>query len=854
MAKTSAERQREYRARKKADLQADRELFGYAEVKPKRNKAEKQKAYRERQKAKGIKPPKRKKKKSPKKKTPKLLDIIFIDGEGVKLEETGVFDGKEYSKSEYVYLSAVRSLRDVDGTTPKQLTILLEKHMDEMRINQLYRPSGIMLDDVITFLKKLSWTKAKTPEHKIALAGYYLNYDVEHWLRGLSDREYLFVITGEDRLSEEEKLETETVYGTEYLVYRRHPNHEKILIHYLRNKFFKLGFPTKDDDTKYWFITVYDSSGYFQMSFQQALRSWGFEVPEEVRAGKESRGEFITADYESGYVQKYSLYEGECGAALLNYFVVLANNAFQEAKVLGKVRERDLYGPGSLARQWLKGYKYLADVPLYTISTEEGRKHVGGLTIAGWPMPNPDNPIVQQLGHFEDFSRWENFLVGHTELEGAGWKSQLLPLEDDATYKDALRFPFLWAYFGGRIEESEAGWVGSAIDYDMNGAYPTAITRIPKLLTLPEFVTTKKGLAIVLKNRFLGIFRIRWNMPEGWDWYPFPFRDKRKSISFPQKGRGWVTGYELYAVVDTLSEWKNHITIEEFFGYTDTAGLGDGVNALPEDRKTRMGKAIEQAMIVRLKMKKEGNPGNKPLKLAPNSVYGKTIQQIGTTLGKVLEGKSLFQPFVAMACTGFTRAMIWRAISGNVTGRQVVSIQTDGVLSRVELPVKIGSGLGEWELATFHNTVQVQPGIYRWEDVDGNANNKVRGITKEDDIMDVYEALKIDGVYHAQGTRFITRFMSLIQKEVLKGHAYQWLPQSKEITIKLATKRMGKWGERLPATGTAYFPPKQASWIGESLPYEPKFERHYDMEYLTAMEIEVCETGGLTAKEGRGGE
>ena len=75
------------------------------------------------------------------------------------------------------------------------------------------------------------------------------------------------------------------------------------------------------------------------------------------------------------------------------------------------------------------------------------------------------------------------------------------------------------SYYGGRFEILKRGFVGKAYLYDINSAYPYAITQIPDL-SKGKWIKRKT----IHKDAKLGFFRIRAKIPDCKYIPPFPFR------------------------------------------------------------------------------------------------------------------------------------------------------------------------------------------------------------------------------------------------------------------------------------------------------------------------------------------
>ena len=98
------------------------------------------------------------------------------------------------------------------------------------------------------------------------------------------------------------------------------------------------------------------------------------------------------------------------------------------------------------------------------------------------------------------------------------------------------------SYYGGRFEILKRGFIGNAHLYDINSAYPYAITQIPDL-SQGKWIKRKS----IHKDAQLGFFRIRAKIPD-WKYIPpFPFRSKHDIIFPSGEFETYVTLAELQA-------------------------------------------------------------------------------------------------------------------------------------------------------------------------------------------------------------------------------------------------------------------------------------------------------------------
>lgn len=136
----------------------------------------------------------------------------------------------------------------------------------------------------------------------------------------------------------------------------------------------------------------------------------------------------------------------------------------------------------------------------------------------------------------------------------------------------------------------------------------------------------------------------------------------------------------------------------------------------------------------RLRLKAEGNAGEKGIKLGLNSAYGKMAQRIGWD-ETARKPPRFHQLEWAGTITSETRANIYGAALGVAQKGGLISIDTDGIISRVPfefLPYGVGDELGQWEIQEYTGILYLQNGVYWLRDKNGTwLPPKSRGIPRE---------------------------------------------------------------------------------------------------------------------------
>ena len=269
-----------------------------------------------------------------------------------------------------------------------------------------------------------------------------------------------------------------------------------------------------------------------------------------------------------------------------------------------------------------------------------------------------------------------------------------IPKFDDIPYKVQ---DIAWkSYYGGRFEILKRGFIGVGHLYDINSAYPFALSQIPDL-TKGKWIKRKS----IHKNSKLGFFKIECDIPDCKYIPPFAFRNNNKIIFSAGKFVTYCTLKELQACKEKLYrilEGYQFITDSSIYLYR---------------------KFISELYKKRMELKEKNNLLQLPLKVILNSIYGKTAQRVGNKIG------DLFCPVIASTITGHTRAMLYKFVSRHKIEDNVVSFATDSVIFTKKINVDSDS-LGGFKLEKSAKDVYVlQNGIYRF-----NKSWKKRGIEK----------------------------------------------------------------------------------------------------------------------------
>lgn len=248
------------------------------------------------------------------------------------------------------------------------------------------------------------------------------------------------------------------------------------------------------------------------------------------------------------------------------------------------------------------------------------------------------------------------------------------------------------SYFGGWFEIMMHGHIaGETYGYDINSAYPFAISQLPCLLhgkwtrgTGKPGRLTPGSLRLVLadvvgRNRFIGAM---------------PHRRPDGTILRPRKTGGWYWWHELQAA--KRAKLVSKITVERWVEYR------------PCDCRPPLA-SIADLYLKRLEVDKN-SPHGMAIKLIINSAYGKLAQSIGMP--------KFTNAIYASLITARCRTMILDAIATHPVGAEhVAMVATDSVTFLSPHPtIDIDAGrLGAWDDGKHQNLTLMMPGLY-WDD------------------------------------------------------------------------------------------------------------------------------------------
>ena len=338
-----------------------------------------------------------------------------------------------------------------------------------------------------------------------------------------------------------------------------------------------------------------------------------------------------------------------------------------------------------------------------------------------------------------------------------------LPKFDQISYKIQ---DIAWSsYFGGRFEVLKRGFIGTAHVYDINSAYPYALSTIPDFFSDHKKKNWRKSKRI-LDNSLLGFFKIESRIPNEKYVPPFAFNDGR--LIFPS-GK--------FQTFCTLAELKQ--VNPKYYKILDSWQYCDDNPTFPYKS------FVESTYQKRLSLKQAQNPLQLPLKIILNSIYGKTGQKVNRRIGNI------FSPVIFSSITGIARSMLYRFVMENNIENDVVFFATDSVCTTKKLDYN-SDKLGEFSFDNTANDVYVlQNGFYRF-----NEKWKQRGLgnlgTKEIEHLDTIE--RGDDLFYTYKVLRSNRLRSSILSDSISDIG-KFTTFERQVNLNADSKRL--WFEKL---------------------------------------------------------
>ena len=406
---------------------------------------------------------------------------------------------------------------------------------------------------------------------------------------------------------------------------------------------------------------------------------------------------------------------------------------------------------------------------------------------------------------------WEALNKAGVKLQrwdGAGAIAQCLLLQNKVhLYKgtqeqqDAHYLLARSAYAGGRFELIAPGdYQQPVYNYDINSAYPYAMTQLPPFGGLRACGNTR------CKITQYDLVKVAYKGPVDQLFHPYFHRHSDYSVSYPLSTTGWHWGVEYL----TAKQFGNPGTIVQHYHWDATSSRPFSfVNALYQIRK---------------QMKDEGDKAEIIYKLGYASFYGKMVQQRGWKPGRKIP--MFHQLYWGGWVTAKTRSMVYAAMMQKP--EHVIAVETDGIFTTAMLDLESGSELGQWEYKVYDSLSYVQSGMYFGTLAEGYYKRpqdrivtKYRGLDKgslnREKVLKAWAKYEAggDGTVSAKSTRFRTLGTSLVGTRMDDWR--QWKVSPKAVNLVAGGKRLhspacaAPWGKGSHHQTIAIQPKEQES-------------------------------------------
>ena len=264
------------------------------------------------------------------------------------------------------------------------------------------------------------------------------------------------------------------------------------------------------------------------------------------------------------------------------------------------------------------------------------------------------------------------------------------------------------SYYGGWFEIFSHGLIpGTTYNYDINSAYPYAITRLPCIREGHGTWERGEGNPRSTGPYVLCHIHIKGRSNRVG---PVPYRRRAGNILRPNSCSGWYWLDEIQA--SKVARLVDSYTVDRWVSYT------------PHCKCEAPLSEVRELYDYRLSIGKNSAAG-KAAKLIANSIYGKFAQNVGS----VPFGNWFYASRITASC----RTQILRAIASHPKrANSVLMVATDGIVFDSKHPkLTIGKGLGEWEETEYRDLVLFMPGVY-WskQGKDNMLKVKTRGVPK----------------------------------------------------------------------------------------------------------------------------
>jgi hypothetical protein len=346
------------------------------------------------------------------------------------------------------------------------------------------------------------------------------------------------------------------------------------------------------------------------------------------------------------------------------------------------------------------------------------------------------------------------------------------------------------AYYGGRFETMGIGTYRNVQSYDINSAYPYALSGLSALTYAQKW---QRHLSPTGPNHGQNaVYLVSWDVNHGTPFGPFPWRGKQKKIYYPLNGIGWYWSHEVKAAIQSFGA---QIKLHE--GWSQ-----------PEGEPSILQKEIPRLYDLRKALKRKKDRGEYALKIALNSIYGKLAQRVGRASFRCM-------PWAGQI-TSQTRAQLLSAVRGREGS--VLAFATDGIVTTDPLPLKDSENLGGWKAEKHKDFLVLMSGVYRQDGKTAIEKSAVRGLGKDINWSEVIAALNSRQIYEYRQKVFVTHSLAIHNHLAYGPHRLKFIDTSKRLSPFDSTRRhfesrrLAQWDRESIKSNPVRFDRKELSY------------------------------------------
>lgn len=332
------------------------------------------------------------------------------------------------------------------------------------------------------------------------------------------------------------------------------------------------------------------------------------------------------------------------------------------------------------------------------------------------------------------------------------------------------------AYSGAYITVFKRGYFRKVYEYDLNSAYPYAMTQLPNIEDGSFFF--QKGPPPDLPLGWLRV--IAKITPDHYGYYHPPFPILRPGLpNFMPSG-----------------QFLSYITLAEYNAYKHEYDLQPdmGLYWFPKASKVRYPFRDAVLHLYRERQDTDDPNLNYFYKICLNAFYGKNLERTlirdpnHDDYGKFTTG-NFFNPFYASYIVALTRIQVFKALRA-LTWGGLIGCFTDSVLTTEKLPLPLSKELGEWQISEQGELLMVGCGVYSMRGQ--KLKTKVRGFhtTSRIDLFDIFKSMPDTDTIKLKVKHNVSPITALIQKRPKEMNLIETV--DREVHINFDSKRLWK--------------------------------------------------------------